>query len=133
MKCALYLMFLIVCSTGFASSSTDKRNASISARKMSPDLEAKCRQTQAFRDLCRICQADKVGNKPTCSADVPNHGSSPEFMQLVHSLGAMIESCGYKVPDDSCVRGLIGRMAAICRNEEKIPDIKLLIEPGNCN
>jgi hypothetical protein len=107
--------------------------AADNAQKMKPDAEGKCRQTEQFKKMCAICRADKGDRASSCLADVSGHGSSPEFMELVHAINKMETACGYKVPANSCVRGLLGRIASICRGEERIPDIKLLIEPGNCN
>lgn len=131
-----HAIFALLLLTGLTAQSDNIAAASklnSSVIKMTPELEFKCRQTQQFKKMCKLCQADKVGKSPTCLADVPNHGSSPEFMRLVHAMGDMVKACGYEVPASSCIRGLRGRLAAICRNEEKIPDIGLLVEAGNCN
>ena len=53
-------------------------------------------------------------------------------MKLIHSVNAMYGPCGFKVPPNSCVRGLITRLAAICRGEEPLPDVQRLVEPGDC-
>lgn len=102
--------------------------------RMSTAEESKCRSRREFKSFCEICQPYKDKSSTRCAADVPYHGSSPEFMRLVHSELKMLKACGFDIPSDSTICGLGDHMPAVCRGEEKMPDVTKMIHPhtNNC-
>lgn len=86
--------------------------------------DLKCRATQEFKKMCEACKADKSAGKPTCAPEVVEKRGSKEFVAMIKTIHPMLNACGFnKIPPHATLDDFLSRLGAVCRNEEKVPDM----------